>query len=181
MNPPAAIGNLFRFDFEVILSDSTQLGIFLELAETIAELEPQAREAAIKLALAGQEIPGWSLVRREGNRFVDSVYVEELLLECSAKQLPALLKVVAKIVGNVSEARWESLCNTVGRLDADEAVSHCGATAFLRKQEVTTTNEKVRIAICPNTKWAMMRCCQKAATTLPAWTQRSVRLKAATR
>ena len=71
MNPSAAIGSLFRFDFEAILSDPTQLGIFLELAETIAELEPRAREVAIKLALAGQEIPGWSLVRREGNRFVD--------------------------------------------------------------------------------------------------------------
>ena len=47
MNPFAAIGSLFRFDFEAILSDPTQLGIFLELAETIAELEPRAREVAI--------------------------------------------------------------------------------------------------------------------------------------
>ena len=69
MNPSAAIGSLFRFDFEAILSDPIQLGIFLGLAETTAELEPRAREAALKLALAGQEIPEWSLVRREGNRF----------------------------------------------------------------------------------------------------------------
>ena len=119
MNPSAAIDSLFRFDPKAMLSDPNQLRIFLELAETIAELEPQAREAPIKLAPTGQEIPGWMLVRREGNRFVDSVHVEELLLECSAKQLPALLKVVAKIVGNLSEARWESLCNTVARLDGD--------------------------------------------------------------
>ena len=133
MDPAIAI--LFRLDFEGILADPIRLGVFFELAQTIIELEPRAREAAIKLALAGQEIPGWSLVRREGNRFVDSTHVRELLLECPAKQLPVLLEGVAKIVGNISETRWQTLCNTIGRLDAEEAVSHCGATAFLRRSQ----------------------------------------------
>ena len=133
MNPFAAIAGLFRFDPEAMLSDPTQLGIFLELAETIAELEPRAREAAIKLALTGQEIPGWVLVRREGNRFVEGAHVRELLLECPAKHLPAFLEVIAKILGNLSENRWQTLCDTVGRLDADKAVSQCGTTVFLRK------------------------------------------------
>jgi hypothetical protein len=141
MTPASFIAGLFRFDPKAMLSDPEQLGAFLELAETIAELEHRAREAAITLALAGKGIPGWSLVRREGNRFVDSVHVEELLLECPAKQLPALLKVVAKIVGNVSEARWKSLCNTVGRLDGDKAVFQCGTTAFLRKQGSNHNNK----------------------------------------
>ena len=133
MNPANIIAGLFRFDPEAMLFDPSQLGIFLELAETIAELEHRAREAAITFALAGQEIPGWSLVRREVNRFVESTHVRELLLECPAKQLPVLLEAVAKIVGNISESRWQTLCSTIGRLDADEAVFQCGTTAFLRR------------------------------------------------
>ena len=110
MDPAIAIAGLFRFDFEGILADPIRLGIFLELAQTIIELEPRAREAAITLALRGKEIPGWSLVRREGNRFVESAHVHELLLQCSTSRLPALLEIVAKTLGNVSE--------TVGRCSA---------------------------------------------------------------
>jgi hypothetical protein len=134
MNPADIIAGLFRFDPEAMLSDPEQLGAFLELAETIKELEPRAREAAITLGIQGTEIPGWSVVRREGNRFVDGMHVRELLQECSVKHLPALSEAVARILGNVSENRWQKLCEAAGRLDADQAVSQAGATAFLRRR-----------------------------------------------
>jgi hypothetical protein len=133
MNVFEAIAGLCRFDFESVLADPAQLGIFLDLALTVSELEPRARDAAERLALAGQEIPGWSLVRREGSRFVESAYVRELLLECPASHLPALLEAIGKTLGNLSEGRWHTLCEAAGRLDADKAVSQSGTTILLRK------------------------------------------------
>ena len=140
MNAASAIAGLFHLDFESILADPARLGIFLQFAETIAELEPRAREAAIKLAFAAQEIPGWRVVRKEGNRFVETVHVRELLQGCPAEHLQALLEVIAKMLGNISETRWQTLCNAIERLDADKAISQCGTTAFLRKQGNQGTN-----------------------------------------
>jgi hypothetical protein len=134
MNPADIIVGLFRFDPEAMLSNPEQLGAFLELAETIKELEPRAREAAITLGLQGTEIPGWSVVRKEGNRFVDSVHVQELLSECPVNQLPALLTVVAKTLGNLGEKRWAMLCEAAGYKEGERALSQAGATAFLRRR-----------------------------------------------
>jgi hypothetical protein len=134
MNPASLIAGLFRFDFEAILSDPEQLGAFLDLALMIAEHQPRAQDAAERLGLSGKEIPGKVVVRREGNRFVESARVRELLLECPAYRLPALMEVIAKMLGNVSEGRWQTLCEAAGRPDADKGVSQCGTTVFLRKQ-----------------------------------------------
>ena len=133
MNPANIIAGLFRFDPEAMLSDPSQLGIFLELSETIIELEPRTREAAITLALRGKEIPGWSLVRREGNRFVESGHVHELLLQCSTSRLPALLEIVAKTLGNVSENRWQMLCAATGRPDGEIEVSQVRDNSFFEE------------------------------------------------
>jgi hypothetical protein len=133
MNPASIIAGLFRLDQEAMLSDPSQLGIFLELAQTIIELEPRAREAAVTLALQGQEIPGRVLVRHEGNRFVESAHVRKLLLECPVERLSTLLETLAKVLGNISESRWKTLCDVVGRLDGEGVISQAGATAFLRR------------------------------------------------
>jgi hypothetical protein len=137
MDPAIAIAILFRFDFEGILADPIRLGIFLEFAQTI--IEPRAQEAAITLALRGKEIP-WSLGRREGNRFVESDHVRELPLQCPTSRLPAPLEIVAKILGNVSENRWQMLGEATGRPDGEKEVSQCGTTVFLKQgiREATT-------------------------------------------
>jgi hypothetical protein len=142
MNPASLIAGLVRFDFEAILADPDQLGAFLDVAQMIAELEPRAREAAEKFGLANQEIPGWEVVRREGSRFVNNVHVRELLSECSVNQLPTLLEVVSKALGNVGEKRWQILCDAVGRLNGDKVVSQCGATVFLRKGSRNGENQQ---------------------------------------
>jgi hypothetical protein len=81
------------------------------------------------------------LVRKEGNRFVDSAHVRELLLECPANQLPALLEAISKALGNISENRWQRLCEAAGRLDGERAVSQAGTTAFLRKKAAGNNNQ----------------------------------------
>lgn len=84
------------------------------------------------MALQEKEILGWTLVRREGNHYVEATHVRQLLLECPAGQLPALFEAVAKALGSVSESKWRTLCQAIGRLDADGAISQCGTTVFLR-------------------------------------------------
>jgi hypothetical protein len=150
MNPASLIAGLLRFDFEAILADPDRLGAFLDLCELIEELEPRAKEAAEKLGLSGVEVPGWEVVRREGNRFVENVHVRKLLSECSVHQLPALLEAVSKALGSLSESRWQTLCDAVGRLDADKAVSQCGAKVFLRKKgsrngEIKQSRERLEV------------------------------------
>ena len=105
MDPVIAIASLSRFDFEGILADPIRLGISRELAQTIIELEPRAREAAITLALRGKEIPG----------------------------LPVLPEIVAKILGNVSENRWQMLCEATGRPDGEKEVSQMRDDSFFEE------------------------------------------------
>ena len=141
MDPAIAIAGLFRFDFEGILADPIQLGIFLELAQTIIELEPRAREAAITLALAGKEIPGWSLVRREGNRFVESTHVQ------SAPRMPTSdYRHSWRSRQNSWEHQRESVAEPYGTTGRPMPRGRlpCGTTVFLTKQAqvTTTTNRK---------------------------------------
>ena len=115
-----------------ILSSPAKLGELLSICAIMAAIEPKAREIATALALGDKEILGWTLVRREGSRYVESYHVRELLLECPAAQLPALLEAVAKALGNIGETKWNALCAAVGRLDTGQAVYQCGTTVFLR-------------------------------------------------
>ena len=115
-----------------ILSSPAKLGELLSICAALAAVEPTAREIATELALADKEIPGWTLVRREGSRYVDTSHVRNLLLDCPAAELPKLLEAVAKALGNVGETKWNALAAAVGRLDTDQAVYQCGTTVFLR-------------------------------------------------
>ena len=116
-----------------ILSSPAKLGELLSICAIMAAIEPKAREIATELALTDKrEIPGWTLVRREGSRYVDASHVRQLLLKRPAAQLLALLEVVAKALGNVGETKWNALAAAVGRLDTGQAVYQCGTTVFLR-------------------------------------------------
>jgi hypothetical protein len=72
--------------------------------------------------------------RHSSFRLTSLLLVQELLSECSVHQLPALLEAVSKVLGSISESRWQTLCDAAGRLDAERAVSQCGAKVFLRKK-----------------------------------------------
>ena len=142
-SPPDWSELLHRFVDLVILtaddvfSSPSKLGELLTICAVFIELEPEVRKTAAALALQQKEILGWTLVRHEGNRYVEAAHVRELLLECPAGQLPALLEAVAKALGNVGETKWNALCTAIGRRDSDEAIYQCGTTVFLRANPKT--------------------------------------------
>ena len=116
-----------------VFSSPAKLGELLSICAVLSGIEPRAREIATAMALSDKkEIPGWTLVRREGSRDVEAAHVQKLLLECPAVQLPTLLEAVAKALGNVGETKWNALRAAIGRLDSDQAVYQCGTTVFLR-------------------------------------------------
>ena len=55
-------------------------------------------------------------------------------MECPTKHLPALLEAIVKILGNVSEGRWQMLCEATGRPEGEKEVSECGTTVFLKNR-----------------------------------------------
>jgi hypothetical protein len=70
-----------------IFSSPAKLGELLSICAALFAIERRARELATAMALTDKtEIPGWTLVRREGGRYVDVSHVRELLLECPAAQ-----------------------------------------------------------------------------------------------
>ena len=116
-----------------ILTSPTKLGEMLSICTQLAEIEPLVREIATTSAMQKRNILGWTLVHRDGNRYVESSCVRRLLLECPADQLPMLLEAVAKMLGNIGETKWHPLCAAIALLNAVEAVQETGATVFLRR------------------------------------------------
>ena len=135
MSFTASIVSVLRFDVEGALSDPIQVGALLDLGAILKDLEPRLQETAITMGLQGISIPGWNVVRREGNRYVESVHVHDLLLGCPAQRLQGLLEAVSKALGNVSESRWQILCEAAGKEGEGAAVSQAGAKAFLRRAQ----------------------------------------------
>jgi hypothetical protein len=135
MSFTASIASLLRFDVEGALSDPIQVGALLDLGAILKDLEPRLQETAITMGLQGVEIPGWSVVRKGGSRYIEASYVRDLLLECHAQRLQGLLEAVSKALGNVSESRWQSLCEAAGKEGEGAAVSQAGAKAFLRRAQ----------------------------------------------
>jgi hypothetical protein len=115
-----------------IFSSPSKLGELLSISAALTSIEPKARQIATALAMQKKEILGWALVRREGNRYVEAAHVRELLLECPAAQLPALLEAIVKALGSVSESKWRKLCQAIGKSDPEDAIYQCGTTVFLR-------------------------------------------------
>jgi hypothetical protein len=116
-----------------ILTSPAKLGELLAVCVEFAEIEPIIRERATTLALQKKDIPGWTLVHRDGNGYVESADVHELLAACPLSQFPRLIAAIDKLLGNLSAAKWKELCHAIGRLDEDRAIKQSGATVFLRR------------------------------------------------
>src|SRR6516165_6608100 len=87
---PAIFASCLKSDLNSLLKNPAQLGAFLAAYKIIKEIEPKVRTAAVNLALSGEEIPGFTLVRRETSGYVEAEALEELLAQCPISQLPEL-------------------------------------------------------------------------------------------
>jgi hypothetical protein len=131
-----------QFDFEVVLRDPRLLGAFLALANLIKELEPQARTGAINFALAGVEIPGFTLVRHGTPGYVETETLAELFSNCPLSRTPALLDAIAKLLGHISGTKYRPLCAVAGIKPVLGAIKRMGATPFLRERTQRTNINK---------------------------------------
>jgi hypothetical protein len=85
-----------------IFSSPAKLGSLLTICREFAEIEPVVRERASTLAMQKHEIPGWTVVHRDGNRYVEKEGIIELILGCPLSRLQELLTTLVLQLGNVS-------------------------------------------------------------------------------
>jgi hypothetical protein len=124
-----------------ILSSPAKLGSLLTICSDLAEIEPIVRHRAATLALEKKEILGWTLVHRDGNRYVQAELLIELGLQCPLSNLQQLLTELASQLGNISESKYQLLCQSAGLAPLADAVKQTGATVFLRRNPTTNNLE----------------------------------------
>jgi hypothetical protein len=134
---PGLFGTCCQFDFSAVLGNPGLLGTFLTLAKLVRELEPQARTAAVNFALAGVEIPGFTLVRHETPGYVETETLSELFSSCQLSRIPALLSTIAKILGHIRGDQYGDLCAAAGVNPDQTAINRIGAAPFLRENPKT--------------------------------------------
>jgi hypothetical protein len=125
-----------------LLSSPAKLGSLLTICVELAEIEPVVREKATILAMQKQEIPGWSLVHRDGHGYVQAERIIELGLSCPLSHLQPLVTELASLLGNISQSRYQLLCASASRVPLSEAVQQSGATVFLRRNPKQNNPER---------------------------------------
>jgi hypothetical protein len=116
-----------------LLESPAKLGEFLSICVELAELEPVIREKATAAAMAKKELLGWTLVHREGNYYVGYEDVVKLALRCPLIHLQNFATALATYLGNISELKYRTLCETAGVEPNQEVIHQTGATVFLRR------------------------------------------------
>jgi hypothetical protein len=132
---PAVFAGCVNFNFDSLLKSPAQLGAFLAVCKIIKDIEPEARTAAVNLALSGRDIPGFTLVRHETPGYVEAATLIQLLGNCRISQLPELLTQIAKLIGNISSDRYRALCAAIGLVPDEAAINQAGANPFLRQNQ----------------------------------------------
>jgi hypothetical protein len=124
-----------------IMSSPAKLGELLTICAQFAEIEPIVRERAATLALEHHEIPGWTLVHRDGNAYVETEEIARLTAYCPLSYLPSLVSTMVQLLANISEKKYRSLCESAGLEPALEAIKQSGAKVSLRRNSSTQTQE----------------------------------------
>jgi hypothetical protein len=116
-----------------IFTSAAKLGELLSICVELAELEPVIRQKATALALAKKDVAGWTVVHRDGNSYVAYEDIVKLALRCPVIYLQNFVTVLATQLGNSSELKYRTLCETA-RIEPDqEVIKQTGATVFLRR------------------------------------------------
>lgn len=116
-----------------ILQSPAKLGELLSICTIFAQLEPIVRERATALATQKKEIPGWTLVHRDGNSYVEATHISELGRTCPLENLQSFVNALATTLGHVSQAKYERLCSAARLEPQPGAIKQSGATVFLRR------------------------------------------------
>lgn len=124
-----------------IFTSPAKLGSLLRIVRALEPIGQQAEHAAIDLAFHKHEIPGFSLVRRDGSKYVEPNTIITLLESLTMREFFEVLPAVLSWCGSVSERRYLTLCELTHRTASSAAICRSGATVFLRLNPTETKKE----------------------------------------
>ena len=123
------------FDFDAMVADPEKLGQFLTACAVLDDFRDRAKKIATERLRGGGEVPGWKLVTRKGNEFVDC--------ETVGRHIQRLgFGPVLAAYGNLSASKFRDLWTNRMPVESpfpEEAVKHTAATTYL-KQSQTKNN-----------------------------------------
>lgn len=117
-----------------ILTSPAKIGLLLSICDDLEGLQKDVASAGIALAFKRQQIPGWTLVRREGSKYVEAGTIVSLLESLPVRDFVRVLPEVLNWSGSVSERRYLSLCELLGHEPELTVIRSSGATVFLRQK-----------------------------------------------
>jgi hypothetical protein len=115
-----------------IFASPGKLGSLISICRDLESLSKLAEQNAIELCFQKKEIPGYTLVRREGSRFVETGVVTRLLDSLSIREFLQALPLILQAADNISERRYRSLCAAVHREPDLNAIQSNGNSVYLR-------------------------------------------------
>ena len=116
-----------------IFTSPAKIGSLLRICAELEALKKEAETAGIALAFKRTDIPGWTLVRRDGSRYIEAETIVSLLGSVPVREFVRVLPEVLSWWGNVSERRYLSLCGIIASKPDRKAIQQSGATVFLRR------------------------------------------------
>ena len=119
------------FDFDTVLADPEKLGRFLAACAVVEDFRDRAKQIATERIKTGSEVPGWKLVTRKGNEFVDCETVGHHI---SAMGFGPVLAAY----GNLSAAKFRDLWSQ--RMSSEkpfpeESVKHAAPSTYLKQSK----------------------------------------------
>jgi hypothetical protein len=116
-----------------IWSSPAKLTILLDICRSLTEIGKEAETVGINQALQNKELPGYSLVRRERNGYVEALAIQSLLESLAIKDFFKVLPEILAWSDNVSEKRYRELCELLGREPDKTAIKQSTNSVFLRR------------------------------------------------
>lgn len=117
------------FDFDAVLADPERLGQFLAACSVLEDFRERAKKIATERLKTGGELPGWKLITRRGNEFVDCETVGHHIGGIGFGPVLAAY-------GNLSASKFRDLWSQ--RMPADqpfpeESVKHAASSSYLKQ------------------------------------------------
>ncbi len=122
------------FDFEAVIADPDRLGQFLKACAVVDDFRERAKKVAIEQLKTGGEVPGWRLVTRKGNEFVNSETVGQHIEEIG---FGPVLSAYGNMTANKFRRLWEEHLGS-SKPFPEEAVKHAAPSTYLKQTNPKT-------------------------------------------